>query len=151
MLKSSRKLHEQEKGRRNVTGASALAILVIDDDKAIRDTLRLALEDSHYQVHEADDGNAGLAAVMTSNTPLVVLLDQFMPHLDGVGMLTKVVANSATQVPHGFILMTASPQTLPSDMSAFGQSLLLRLMPKPFDIDKLLDTVAEVAQQIQTR
>lgn len=131
-----------------MTGAFAPAILVVDDDKAIRDTLRLALEDSDYQVVEATDGNAGLEALQASSSPLVVLLDQFMPHLDGIGMLSHLLSASPEEIHHGIILMTASPQVLPPDMSRFEQRLLLRLMPKPFDIDKLLDTVADLAQQI---
>ncbi|HEY7358104.1 MAG TPA: response regulator, partial [Ktedonobacterales bacterium] len=62
-------------------------ILIVDDDSAIRDTLREALEDEGYEVAEAADGIAGLERLRASQENMVVLLDQLMPKLDGVGVL----------------------------------------------------------------
>src|SRR5690348_14679781 len=51
-------------------------ILIVDDDNAIRDTLREALEDEGYEVHEAANGIACLEKLRASQEGMVVLLDQ---------------------------------------------------------------------------
>src|SRR5262245_58413653 len=54
-------------------------VLLVDDDQAIRETLRFALEDAGYQVLEAADGIAALQALRATPTGMVVLLDLMMP------------------------------------------------------------------------
>ncbi len=58
-------------------------ILVADDDKAIRDVVRFALERASLRVIEAADGKAALQAVTTSS-PSLLVLDIRMPELDGI-------------------------------------------------------------------
>ena len=67
-------------------------VLVVDDDTAIRQMLRLVLEDEGYAVREAMDGIEALAALRVSARPLVVLLDLMMPRLGGDGVLAAVTA-----------------------------------------------------------
>lgn len=56
--------------------------LVVDDDKSMRMILRLALEQEGYQVVEAQNGEACLAAYQ-QHQPEAVLLDAMMPVMDG--------------------------------------------------------------------
>src|SRR6516165_4584281 len=58
-------------------------VLVVDDDDAIRETLRSVLEDAGYTVVEDHDGLAAVQRLRRSRTPMVVLLDLMMPGLDG--------------------------------------------------------------------
>lgn len=60
-------------------------ILVIDDDPAIRDILRLALTAAGFAVTEAADGAAGLRAA-TIRTPDLVVLDLGLPEVDGLDL-----------------------------------------------------------------
>src|SRR5260221_13420537 len=64
----------------------AVHILVVDDDDAIRETLRFALEDAGYQVSEAKEGMAALRLLRSTRDRMVVLLDLMMPGLDGAGV-----------------------------------------------------------------
>ncbi len=57
-------------------------VLIVDDDEAQRLTLRTALEDSGFLVHEAGDGAAGITQFENVH-PDVVLLDIMMPGVDG--------------------------------------------------------------------
>src|SRR5579859_2241289 len=75
-----------------VTIESGVRILIVDDDRGIRHTLRAVLEDEGYAVLEAGDGAEGLALVRASLHRLVVLLDLRMPGLDGAGVLDAVAA-----------------------------------------------------------
>ena len=62
-------------------------VLVVDDEKAIRDSLRMVLEYENYRVLEAVSGDEALAAVRRSS-PHAVLLDIKMPEMDGLEVLT---------------------------------------------------------------
>ncbi len=66
-------------------------ILVVDDETAIRDTLRMVLEYEGYEVATAGDGRSALEAL--DETPAAaVLLDIKMPGLDGLETLDRIVA-----------------------------------------------------------
>ena len=66
-------------------------ILVIDDEAAIRDSLRMILEYEHYDFVGASSGPDGLAAVQKER-PDVVLLDIKMPGMDGMEVLRRLRA-----------------------------------------------------------
>jgi CheY-like chemotaxis protein len=57
--------------------------MIVDDDAAIREAFKLALELGDYRVHTAADGREGLALLRTIPTPCVILLDLMMPDMDG--------------------------------------------------------------------
>jgi two-component system nitrogen regulation response regulator NtrX len=61
-------------------------VLVVDDEKAIRDSLRMILEYEGYQVEEAGGGAQALARV-ADRPPDAVLLDIKMPEMDGLELL----------------------------------------------------------------
>ncbi len=62
---------------------TALRILIVDDERAIRRFLRAALTSHGYQVFEAENGQMALSAA-AENRPDVVILDLGLPDMDGV-------------------------------------------------------------------
>ncbi len=64
-------------------------VLVVDDDKLLRDSVAKALTDRGYQVFQAADGEEGFAKAQ-ENTPDLIITDVMMPNLDGIGMLKKI-------------------------------------------------------------
>lgn len=60
----------------------APSVLVVDDDDGIRSSLRLALEDQGYRVHEAVDGESAVEE-LRATAPDVVILDLMLPGIDG--------------------------------------------------------------------
>ena len=58
-------------------------IIVIDDNDAVRSTMRRALEKAGHQVFEASDGDAGLKLLAGTGADLVIT-DIFMPGQDGI-------------------------------------------------------------------
>lgn len=72
-------------------------ILVIDDEKPIRDSLKGVLEDEGYKVFTAEDGISGIKSVREI-IPDVVLLDIWMPGKDGVDAL-KEIKEELPQIP----------------------------------------------------
>ena len=69
----------------------AKKILIIDDEKFIRATLREILEYEKYEVEEAQDGQDGLDKLIINNYD-VVLCDIKMPQIDGLEVLEKTMA-----------------------------------------------------------
>lgn len=64
-------------------------VLVVDDEKPIRRLLRTALTSEGYEVIEAEDGGAALAAA-AKEKPDAVLLDLGLPDLDGTEVLARI-------------------------------------------------------------
>ena len=69
----------------------AQRILVVDDEAAIRDTLRMVLEYEGYEVATVGDGRAALAE-LDGGPAAAVLLDIKMPGMDGLETLDRIVA-----------------------------------------------------------
>jgi len=72
-------------------------ILIIDDDRALRQTLAAALETERYEVGEASDGREGLNKALQGNYDLVVL-DVVMPMIGGLEVCRKL-RESGRQIP----------------------------------------------------
>jgi CheY-like chemotaxis protein len=113
---------------------SAPSVLVVDDEPAIRTTLRLILELEGYTVRLASDGAQALAQ-MTLAAPRVVLLDVQMPGLDGWQTLPRLKARAPT-VP--VIMVSGVPHLREAAAAHHADGAL----PKPFDVDGVLDAVA---------
>ena len=65
-------------------------ILIIDDEKSIRNTLKEILEYENYEIDEAKDGEEGLKKLTDGNFD-VALCDIKMPKMDGIELLTKAL------------------------------------------------------------
>lgn len=72
-------------------------VLVVDDDRAVRDSLRRSLEFNGYDVALASDGAEALA-VLGSSQPDVVVMDVMMPRLDGIET-TRALRAAGHDVP----------------------------------------------------
>ena len=72
-------------------------VLVVDDDRAVRDSLRRSLEFNGYEVVLAADGAEGLVAVGAQH-PDVVVVDVMMPRLDGIET-TRALRAAGNDVP----------------------------------------------------
>lgn len=78
-------------------------VLVVDDDRAVRESLRRSLEFNGYVVTLATDGADALAQIIAT-TPDVVVMDLMMPRLDGLEA-TKALRNAGNDVP--ILILTA--------------------------------------------
>jgi excisionase family DNA binding protein len=64
-------------------------VLLVDDDRGMRELVRIQLEREGYDVQEAASAAEGLAAI-ESRKPELILLDVMMPHTDGWEMLRQI-------------------------------------------------------------
>jgi two-component system response regulator MprA len=83
--------------------ASRPRVLVVDDDRAVRESLRRSLEFNGYEVMLAGDGAEALAGIST-NRPDAVVMDVMMPRLDGIET-TRALRGVGNDVP--ILVLTA--------------------------------------------
>ena len=106
-------------------------ILVIEDDRRIRDLLRRGLIFENYAVDTAEDGEAGLR-VARETPPDAVILDIMLPGIDGLEVCRRL--RSASNVP---ILMLTARDTVPDRITGLDAGAD-DYMVKPFAFDELL-------------
>ncbi len=126
-------------------------VLVVEDDVDMRRILRLILEDAGYTVTEAADGLAAVACLRSDTGPLVVLLDWWLPKLDGIGVLRAVGHDVLGMPRHEYILMTAAYETLASELAHAASNALAPVLPKPFRLKDLREVVAMAARELHRR
>jgi len=106
-------------------------VLVVDDDRAIRESLARALELDGYDVDMAPDGAAALTAIR-SNRPDVAVVDVMMPNIDGL-TLCRVLRAERDRLP--ILMLTARTET--SDRVAGLDAGADDYLAKPFDLPEL--------------
>jgi DNA-binding response OmpR family regulator len=114
-------------------------VLIIDDEPALLQMLKVNLELDGYETYLASDGDTGLKRIQAEE-PDVVLLDLMMPVLDGWGVLTKLREMKLRKHPK-VIIMTAKGQRDLEKGLEMGASAYLT---KPFDAERLFELIREV-------
>ncbi len=121
------------------------SILVVDDESAILDTLRILLKGEGFDVATAQGGRAGLEAIERDN-PAILLTDIRMPGADGIDLLKKARERDP-DIP--VILMTAQPQ-LDKAIEALNAGAF-RYILKPFSNDDLVNLCRKAAEHRQLK
>jgi len=106
-------------------------ILIVDDEPRVRESIRSILEDEGYTVIEASDGQEGLARV-ASDKPDSVLLDIWMPDLDGIEVL-RGIKQVDEDLP---VIIMSGHGTIETAMKA-AKLGAYDFLEKPLSIDKL--------------
>lgn len=105
-------------------------ILVVDDEHDITEVLAEVFDQEGYRVQRADNGRQVLDTI-ERDPPDVIITDVMMPVIDGV-TLTRHLRDRGDQTP--VVLMSAAFR----DLALPG----VRFVPKPFNLDHILRTVA---------
>ncbi|APU12726.1 MULTISPECIES: response regulator transcription factor [Actinoalloteichus] len=109
-----------------------MRILVVDDDRAVRESLRRSLQFNGYQVELAADGRQALDAV-TGERPDAMVLDVMMPRLDGLEVCRRL-RGTGDDLP--ILVLTARDAV--SDRVAGLDAGADDYLPKPFALEELL-------------
>jgi len=148
-----------------VTTPARPRVLVVDDDKAVRESLRRSLEFNGYDVALAADGAEALAGIGTTH-PDVVVMDVMMPRLDGLEA-TRAMRAAGHDLP--ILVLTArdavgdrvegldagaddyltKPFAL-AELLARLRALLRRIVPEGDGADEVLE-YADLSMDIGTR
>ena len=108
-----------------------MRILVVDDDRAVRDALRRALTLGGYEVQVAEGGEAGLAQV-AAGQPDAMVLDVMMPDLSGIEVC-RHLRRAGDRIP---ILMLTARDAISDRVEGLDAGADDYLV-KPFDVDEL--------------
>jgi len=119
-------------------------VLVVDDEKNIRDLLRMTLTKAGYEVLEAEDGAKAVEILRQDDNPLmvdVITCDIRMPKMNGV----EAIAFFRKEFPSvPVVVITGFPET------ELAVSLLKQgvsdYVPKPVESQKLLAVVAKAME-----
>jgi two-component system, OmpR family, response regulator MprA len=117
-------------------------VLVVDDDRAVRDSLRRSLEFNGYDVVLAADGAEGLVAV-GSQHPDVVVVDVMMPRLDGIET-TRALRAAGNDVP--ILVLTARDAV--GDRVEGLDAGADDYLTKPFALEELLARLRALLRRI---
>jgi two-component system response regulator MprA len=113
-----------------------MRILVVDDERAVRDALRRALELQGYEVELAADGAEALAALEANGQPDAVVLDILMPGIDGLEVCRQI-RRSGNPVP---VLMLTARDAVGDRVEGLDAGADDYLV-KPFALEELLARV----------
>ena len=109
-------------------------ILVVDDDEAINELIKINLELAYYQVITAPDGNKGYA-LAKQELPDLIILDVMMPEVDGYTVAKRIRENNSTKdIP---ILMITALGMLQNKVQGFNIGVDDYLV-KPFEMEELM-------------
>ena len=122
---------------------SAMKILVVDDERAVRDSLRRALELQGYEVDLAGDGAEALARLESNGQVDAVLLDILMPGIDGLEVCRRI-RRSGNQIP---VLMLTARDAV-DDRVAGLDAGADDYVVKPFALDELLARVRALLRRV---
>jgi len=124
-------------------------ILVIDDERPIRSTLKEILEFEKFTVETAEDGKAGLDLILKNKYDLI-LCDIKMPKMDGMEVLDKIVENNI-ETP---VVMISGHGNVETAVEAIKKGAY-DFIQKPLDLNRTLVTLRnaldnkEVIQEVK--
>jgi two-component system response regulator MprA len=113
-----------------------MKILVVDDERAVRESLRRALELEGYEIELAADGSEALYRLDGSEEPDAMILDVLMPGVDGLEVCRRL-RGSGSKLP--VLMLTARTEV--EDRVAGLDAGADDYVTKPFALEELLARV----------
>jgi two-component system response regulator AtoC len=124
---------------------AAEKIMIVDDERLVRWSLRQKCEEWGYRVVEADSGGPALKLAQ-HESPDLVLLDVRMPDLTGIEVLDQLKKSGAARA---VIMITADPQL--DDVKAALKLGAYDFVGKPVDFDELHVTIKNALEATNLR
>jgi CheY-like chemotaxis protein len=119
-----------------VSPTSPGIVLVVDDDRDIREALCELLEDEGYKVMSASNGQEALVYLNSREPPCVILLDLMMPVMDGWEFRRRQQNDPRwSRIP--VVVITAAGKYGATSIAAE------RILPKPLQLDSVLEALAQ--------
>lgn len=115
-------------------------VLIVEDDRGVRDFLVTVLSAEGFEVRTAKDGLEGLLKLRMW-MPEAVVLDIMMPEVSGLRVLDELAQEHA-RVP--VIVVTGKPEAAEQATDWLGAE---NVFPKPFDVDELVARIRAVAER----
>ena len=113
-------------------------VLIVEDDRAVREAAVALLEVDGLRVSEAENGAEALAELAEGLRPKVIVLDMMMPMVDGEKFLkARRLEPDIASIP---VVIFSALQKIPRDLS---ESRVVAILSKPVEPQRFLRTVRE--------
>jgi CheY-like chemotaxis protein len=117
------------------------AVVVVDDEPPIVEVVCVVLEEEGFRTVACHHGPAAFPCIQ-DQAPELVILDIQMPDVDGIEIFQQMRSDGATaQIP--VIFFTANAHILEQRLPNY-RALGAVLLPKPFDVSRLITLVEDV-------
>ncbi|MDB4967454.1 MAG: hypothetical protein JWN44_3143 [Myxococcales bacterium] len=113
--------------------SGAKTILLVEDDQAIRETMAALLVDEGFAVEQAKNGAEGLERLRARPETSLVLLDLWMPVMNGWQMLEAIFADAQLRAIPIVVISAAGDLPPPAGAAAY--------LRKPVRLDALLEAI----------
>jgi DNA-binding NtrC family response regulator len=121
---------------RTLNGVRAGRILIVDDEKAIREVIAAMLVPANHECRQATSGVEALAVLESEGEFDLMLTDLIMPDLDGIGLLER----SKSKCPDMPVVIATAVYDISVALAAIRRGAHYFLL-KPFERDQLLAVV----------
>ena len=124
-----------------MAGPEKTSLLIVDDDAAIRKLLARIAQREGFIVDTARDGVDALEKFATKNYQIAIV-DLMMPRLSGYELVQKINAI----VPRPIVIVATALTN--GDVATLDDSLVRRVIRKPFDINAVAQALVDTARQM---
>ena len=119
-----------------------MKVLIVDDERAIRNSLGEILSDEGYEVESAEDGASALALVAKEKYD-VIFCDIKMPGMDGIEVLDKLVADGCDAA----IVMISGHGDIDTAVESIKKGAF-DFIQKPLDLNRILITIKNATEKV---
>jgi two-component system OmpR family response regulator len=127
----------------SVTVTAAPRILVVDDTPALLDVIRTCLEGEGYQVRTCLESRHAVRMAQEDH-PDVIMLDVVMPEVSGWEVLAELRADTAFARTPVIVCTAYVAEAMGRLAELKGPDQHLGLLPKPFDVEELIEVMESV-------
>jgi CheY-like chemotaxis protein len=128
----------------SMTITAAPRILVVDDTPALLDVIRTCLEDEGYRVRTCLESRYA-AQMAREEQPDVIMLDVFMPEVSGWEVLAELRGDPALSSTPVIVCTAFVAEAMGRLAELKGPDQDLGLLPKPFELEELIEVVGSVS------
>ena len=119
-----------------------ISILIVDDDKGIRDVIRKFFDDFSYEIDFAEDGKIALEKIEATKYD-IFLLDIVLPHINGLELVKHIKSKN----PYAKILFMTGNASNKEIKKIYDEELGITIIKKPFKVNTL-DKCIEMAREL---
>ena len=118
----------------------------MEPDDAIRESLRLVLEDEGYPISEAKTWRDALGFQRADTSSYIILLDVSLVTPQDLRLLRRLLGGMTQVGRHALVLLSTNPHLILAAVPDLAREV--PIVPKPFDIDDLTNIVATAARRL---
>ena len=126
-----------------MTQGRPLLILIVEDNPAIREVLKMGLELEGCEVTEAEDGRQALEKLRSMPPPNLILLDLLMRGMNGYDFLDEIKKDALNPISSIPVVVISAVSTIARERLSKAAAIV----GKPVELETLMKTIHKVASK----